>query len=56
MTRNEADIVTDALADFELDESHENAGTAENVRERAADALDGGREPLKRRVTPESQP
>ena len=43
MTGNEAHVVIAALADFELDESHENAGTAENVRERAADALEGGR-------------
>lgn len=31
LSRADADVVTDALADFELDESHENAGTAENV-------------------------
>lgn len=34
-----ADEVTAALADFELDESHENAGAAENVRERIVDAF-----------------
>ena len=38
LSRAEADAVTDALADFELDED-ENAGTAENVRERIADAF-----------------
>lgn len=40
LSRSEADAVTDALADFELDEDHENAGTAENVRERIVDAFD----------------
>ena len=40
LSRPEANAVTDALADFELDESHENAGIAENVRERIADAFD----------------
>lgn len=41
LSRAEADAVTDALADFELDETHENAGVAENVRERIADAFGG---------------
>ena len=36
LSRAEADVVTDALGSFELDESHENAGTAEDVRERIA--------------------
>ncbi|WP_128478430.1 hypothetical protein [Halorussus pelagicus] len=40
LSRAEADAVTDALAGFELDESHKNAGTAENVRERIADSLE----------------
>ncbi|UPV74095.1 hypothetical protein M0R89_16340 [Halorussus limi] len=40
LARAEATAVTDALAAFELDETHENAGTAENVRERIADAFD----------------
>jgi hypothetical protein len=40
LSRHEADAVTDALADFELDESHKNAGTAENVRERIQDAFE----------------
>jgi hypothetical protein len=48
--------VTDALTDFELGESHENAGTAENVRKRTADAFDGDGKPVKRGVTPESRP
>jgi hypothetical protein len=39
LSRSEADAVTDALASFELDEDHENAGTAEDVRERVADAF-----------------
>ena len=39
LSRAEADAVTDALASFELDEGHENAGTAENVRERIADSF-----------------
>lgn len=41
LSRAEADAVTDALADFELDETHANAGVAENVRERIADAFGG---------------
>lgn len=41
LSRAEADAMTDALADFELDETHENAGVAEDVRERIADAFDG---------------
>jgi len=41
LSRAEADAVTDALAAFELDEGHENAGTAENVRRRIADAVGG---------------
>jgi hypothetical protein len=41
LSRVEADVVTDALASFELDESHENAGTAEGVHLRIADAFDG---------------
>ncbi|WP_135826049.1 hypothetical protein [Halorussus ruber] len=40
LSRPEANVVTDALADFELDEGHENAGTAENVRERISDAFE----------------
>ena len=40
LSRTEADVVSDALASFELDESHENAGTAENVRERIVDAFE----------------
>ncbi|UPW00139.1 hypothetical protein M0R88_16695 [Halorussus gelatinilyticus] len=40
LSRAEADVVTDALTDFELDETHENAGTAENVRQRIADSFD----------------
>jgi hypothetical protein len=40
LSRAEADAVTDALADFELDESHENAGIAENVRQRIIDVFD----------------
>ncbi|WP_435178932.1 hypothetical protein [Halorussus sp. AFM4] len=43
LSRGEADVVTDALADFELDETHENAGTAEDVRKRIADAFDDER-------------
>ncbi|NHN58456.1 MULTISPECIES: hypothetical protein [Halorussus] len=43
LSRAEADVVLDSLADFELDETHENAGTAENVRERVADAFDDSR-------------
>jgi len=39
LSQMEANAVTDALAAFELDESHENAGTAENVRERILDAF-----------------
>ncbi|MFC4449929.1 hypothetical protein [Halorussus aquaticus] len=41
LSRAEATAVTDALAAFELDEGHENAGTAENVRERIEDAFEG---------------
>jgi len=41
LSRAEADAVTDALAAFELDETHGNAGTAENVRERIVDAFGG---------------
>ncbi|WP_115862669.1 hypothetical protein [Halorussus litoreus] len=41
LARAEADAVTDALAAFELDETHGNAGTAENVRERVLDAFGG---------------
>lgn len=37
----EADAVTDALAAFELDETHENASVAENIRSRILDAFDG---------------
>ena len=40
LSRVEADVVTDALASFELDESHENAGTAENVHRRITDAFE----------------
>ncbi|WP_276300941.1 hypothetical protein [Halorussus lipolyticus] len=40
LSRGEANVVTDALADFELDETKENAGTAENVRQRIADSFD----------------
>lgn len=40
LSRAEADAVTDALAGFELDESHENAEIAENVRQRIADSFD----------------
>ena len=40
LSRAEADAVTDALAGFELDESHENLGTAEDVRQRIADSFD----------------
>ena len=40
LARAEADAVMDALAGFELGEDHENAGTAENVRERIEDAFD----------------
>jgi len=40
-SRAEADAVTDALAAFEPDESHESAGTAESVRRRIADAVGG---------------
>lgn len=40
LSRPEADAVTDALSSFELDESHENAGTAENVRQRIVDAFE----------------
>lgn len=39
LSRAEADDVTAALADFESDESHENAGTAEDVRERIENAF-----------------
>jgi hypothetical protein len=39
LSRGEADVVTDALAKFELDESHENAGAADDVRERIDDAF-----------------
>ncbi|NEU56847.1 hypothetical protein [Halorussus sp. MSC15.2] len=41
LSRAEATAVTDALAAFELDEDHENAGTAENVRERIENAFEG---------------
>jgi hypothetical protein len=40
LSRAEADAVTDALAGFELDESHENAEIAEDVRQRIADSFD----------------
>ncbi|USZ68579.1 hypothetical protein NGM10_02280 [Halorussus salilacus] len=39
LSRAEVDVVTDALARFERDESKENAGTAESVRRRIADAF-----------------
>jgi hypothetical protein len=42
LSRVEANAVTDALASFESDETHENAGIAENVRQRIADLFDGG--------------
>jgi len=42
LSRAEADAVTDALAAFELDEGHANAGTAENVRQRIAGAFGDG--------------
>ncbi|WP_137287048.1 hypothetical protein [Halorussus salinisoli] len=40
LSQAEANAVTDALASFELGESHENAGTAANVRERIQNAFE----------------
>jgi hypothetical protein len=39
LSRAEARVVIGALADFELEDDHENAGVAEEVRERIVDAF-----------------
>ena len=41
LSHGEADALTDALAAFELDETHGNAALAENVRDRILSAFGG---------------